>query len=110
MPCECEGKPHRRWCWIYQHNEFLSSLKDPAILFLIQVINYAVVCVSYRSLAQANMLVTVSIDFGYGWMQFYIIQRIAKSPHNFLGALGYAAGGAVGTWLGILISLKVLGR
>lgn len=94
----------------YEQPDSLNRLREPAILFGIQVVQYSVVCFSYRALAQANIPVTVGIDLLYAALQFAPIQRVASAAKGWLSQSSYALGSAAGTWLGIVISLRVLGK
>ena len=79
-------------------------------LFVLQLIQYAVVSVAYRALAQANTRVCVSIDFFYALLSYAILRRVATAPETWVNQLSYAAGGATGSALGIWLSLSLLGR
>jgi uncharacterized protein YebE (UPF0316 family) len=85
-------------------------MRESAVLFLIQVVQYSVVCFSYRTLAQAQISLTVTVDLFYSLMQFLVIRRISQSSTKMLAAIAYALGSAVGTYIGIVVSLKVLGK
>lgn len=89
----------------------LTRLREPAILFGIQAVLYAVVIFSWRSVASANVLASVTTDYIYALLGFIAVQRIAACDRsNWLARHAYAAGSAAGTWLGIVISLRVLGK
>lgn len=87
-----------------------SLIRESAVLFIIQVIQYSVVCFSYRTLAQAQVGLSVSVDLFYSLMQYVVIRRIAQSSTKAVAAIAYALGSAAGTYIGIEVSLKVLGK
>lgn len=88
----------------------MARLRTAAILFSFQFVQYAIVCFSYRALSQANTPVCASIDFVYALMQYAVFRKIAESGEHWTDYLAYAAGSACGTILGIVVSLKVLGK
>lgn len=80
--------------------------------FLLQFWTYSVSCISWRSVAQANIPASVLIDSVYGAAQFWIIRKIAKTndDDNVVAFLGYTVGGALGTVVGIKMSILLLGE
>lgn len=86
-------------------------MKNAAQLFLIQALLYSVVVFSWRAVATANIAASVLTDFGYALLTFTAIKRIADSDRKSkLSQVGYALGSAAGTWVGIVVSLKVFGK
>ena len=86
------------------------SSRDAATLFLLQFVQYCVVCVSYRALAQANTTVCVGVDFVYAALQFGVLRKVHQCGDHWTAWLAYALGSAAGTISGIVVSLKILGH
>lgn len=86
----------------------ISKWKDSFILFIIQLVNYALLVINFRAVAQANYLWSALTDFTIASFSFFVIKKIAKSEDSFHLWLGYAMGGLVGSVVGIWISLWTL--
>jgi hypothetical protein len=86
-------------------------VKDALKLFAVQVLLYSIVVFSWRAVATANIAVSVITDYGYALLGFVAVQKIADSDRSsWLAKHAYAAGSALGTWIGIVVSLRVLGK
>lgn len=75
-----------------------------AILFTTQVFMYGLITYNYRMIAQARVAESLLSDFIIGAVNFALIRKIASSGDQVIPWAGYAFGGVVGTYLGILIS------
>jgi hypothetical protein len=83
-------------------------LRDALILFILQVVNYSLLVINYRAVAQAHYFWTGVSDFVLASFSFFVIKKVASSDNTFHGWLGYALGGLVGSLVGIWISLQML--
>jgi hypothetical protein len=84
------------------------KIKDALILFIIQIANYGLLVINYRSVAQAHYFWSAISDFACATFSFFVIKKIATSDNTFHGWLGYSLGGVVGSVLGIWISKLML--
>jgi hypothetical protein len=84
------------------------QLKDATILFFLQLINYTLLVVNYRAVAQAHYFWSAVSDFVIASFSFFVIKKIATSDNTFHGWLGYALGGLFGSILGIWLSKIML--
>jgi hypothetical protein len=80
------------------------KIKEAAILFLIQIASYSLLCVNYRAIAQTQYHLAALTDFTLASMSFFIIRKIARSEDAFHQWLGYVMGSVAGSYLGIYIS------
>ena len=71
-------------------------------LFLLQILNYGIICFSYRVLAENNKPATVLTDLVYSYMGFVIFKKIQASTNTRIEKIMYAIGSATGTLLGML--------
>jgi hypothetical protein len=85
-------------------------LKRAIRLCLLQILNYGLICFSYRLLAQGDELKTVATDVAYSILGFSILREVARGDDSFLSRAGYTIGSGIGTYLGIVISKMVTGR
>jgi len=79
-------------------------------MFLIQCLNYTLLVVNYRAVAQANYFWSALTDFTIASFSFFVIKKIAKSDDSLHLWLGYALGGLAGSILGIWVSLLIHGH
>jgi len=87
-----------------------TKIKDSLIMFLIQLVNYTLLVINYRAVAQANYIWAGILDFAIASFSFFIIKKIAKSEDSMHLWLGYSFGGLAGSWLGIYLSLIIHGH
>jgi hypothetical protein len=85
-------------------------VKDFCLLFLMQTCAYAMVTFSFRAVAMARYTESVVVDVLYSSMMFWVIRRVAKSDDTKSGWIGYTAGSAFGTVVGIWSSKLILGN
>lgn len=83
---------------------------DAAIMFGIQTLNYGMMVVNYRAVAQANYFWSALSDFLLATFSFFVIKKIAKSDDSWHLWFGYAMGGVAGSLLGIEVSLLIHGH
>ncbi len=81
-----------------------------SLLFFTQVINYGLIVVNYRAVAQASYFWSGISDFVLASFSFFIIKKIAKSEDSWHLWFGYALGGLVGSLIGIYLSLLIHGK
>jgi hypothetical protein len=85
---------------------------DALLLGVMQFLTYGICTISWRAVAQANIMVSVLTDTSLGSLQFFVIKKIAKE-HEDSGLIpwfGYTFGGVIGTVLGIYASVWWLGK
>lgn len=88
-----------------------TNIKNFLTLFGLQMWNYSVCTISWRSVAQANYVHSVMIDMVYGAAAFFIIKKVAnQDDKSYWGFAGYTLGGGIGTVVGIWISKQLLGQ
>lgn len=85
-------------------------MKRGVRLCLLQILNYGLICFSYRVLAQGNATLTVTTDVVYSVLSFSILREVAKGDDSFLSRAGFTIGSGIGTYLGIVISKMVTGK
>lgn len=85
-----------------------TKLREFAIFFGIQFLNYGLLCVSYRAIDKANYAILGTVDFTIASLNFFVIRKIAKSEESVAQWAGYAAGGVVGSLLGTWASINLL--
>lgn len=84
-----------------------NKIKEALILFFIQIINYGLLCVNFRAVAQTQYNLSAVTDFTLATMSFFIIRKISKNDDTFHQWLGYALGGVAGSYSGIYISTLI---
>ena len=73
--------------------------------FFIQMINYGLLCVSYRAISLTNYWILGSVDFLIASLNFFVIKKIANEEENSTWQwFGYASGGVIGSILGTYLS------
>lgn len=85
------------------------KIKEFSIMFIIQVVSYGLLCINYRSVAQAHYLWASLSDFAIATLGYFVIKRLATSDETLHQWLGYALGGVVGSLFGIWLSTVILG-
>jgi hypothetical protein len=81
-------------------------MKDFALFFIIQFVQYFLITVNYRAVAKAYYVWTFASDLAIAANTFFIIKRIGESKGH-AAFMGYTLGGAFGSLLAIYIT-KVL--
>ena len=83
--------------------------KDFLTLFILQSLNFAVICINYRAVAQADIPLAVITDMVWALLNYILIKKVAtsNSPYKFMG---YLLGSALGSSLGIIVSKLFLGQ
>lgn len=81
-------------------------------LGLIQFLNWGICTISWRSVAQANIRLSIITDTTLGTLQFFVFKKMldGKNDNSFILWLGYTVGGVLGTIVGIYSSLYFLGK
>jgi len=88
----------------------MKKYQDAFLLFIIQSVNYSLLVINYRAVAQANYFWSAITDFTIASFSFFVIKKIAKSDDSFHLWLGYSLGGLAGSIIGIWISLMIHGH
>ena len=83
------------------------KLKEAAILYLIQICSYGLLCINFRAVAQTQYHLAAITDFAIASMSFFIIRKIARSEDAIHQWLGYVAGSVTGSYLGIYLSTLI---
>ena len=83
------------------------KLKEAALLFIIQICSYSLLCINFRAVAQTQYNLAALTDFTLASMSFFIIRKIARSEDALHQWLGYVAGSVAGSYLGIYISTQL---
>jgi hypothetical protein len=91
-------------------NNTKENWKTFVILMLCQFTGYFLVTINFRSISQANILVSESTDAINASLGYFVIKKIAKDDSHIMGWLGYLTGSLLGTYVGIKYSLIILGK
>jgi len=83
----------------------LVKLKEASLLFVIQVFTYAVFCVNFRAVSDAQYHTAAISDFILASTSFFVIRKIAHGQDHIHQWAGYALGGVAGSYLGIWLSI-----
>lgn len=86
----------------------MKKLKEASTLFIIQVVLYGLLCINYRSVADAHYNLAAVSDFTIASLNFFVIRKIAKSDDTLHQWIGYILGSVVGSYLGIWLSIKLV--
>jgi positive regulator of sigma E activity len=86
-----------------------NDIKDALILFFAQMLSFAIITINYRAVAQASYLWSALTDILVAGLSYFVIRRIAKSKDSVCQWFGFTIGSAIGTIIGIYISLLILG-
>jgi hypothetical protein len=82
-----------------------SKLKEAAILGIIQIVLYSILCINFRAVANAHYHEAALTDFLVASMNFFIIKKIAQSTDALHQWIGYVTGSVIGSYLGIYLSV-----
>jgi len=86
-----------------------NDIKDALVLFFAQMLSFAIITINYRAVAQASYLWSALTDILVAGLSYFVIRRIAKSKDSVCQWFGFTIGSAIGTIIGIYISLLILG-
>jgi hypothetical protein len=77
-----------------------------------QFFNWGLCTISWRAVAQANVLAAIITDTTLASLTFFVIKKMmkGKDEDTFIQWIGYTAGGVLGTVTGIYSSLFFLGK
>lgn len=81
------------------------KLKEAAILGIIQIVLYSILCINFRAVAQAHYHEAALTDFLVASMNFFVIRKIAQSTDALHQWVGYVTGSVIGSYAGIYISV-----
>ena len=85
------------------------DIQDAFILFVAQMLSFAVISINYRAVAQASYIWSVLTDIVIASLSYFVVRRIAKSENSVCQWAGFAIGSAIGTIIGIWLSKIILG-
>jgi hypothetical protein len=79
---------------------------------LCQIVSYCLITINFRAVAQANIPISLFTDGLNSSLVYFVIRKIAKEDNTaqFVGWLGYLTGSLIGTYLGIILSVKWAGQ
>jgi len=88
------------------------QLKDSLELAVMQFFNWGICTISWRAVAQANIMAAIITDTTLATLTFFLFKKIAdqQKDHLFIPWLGYTIGGVLGTISGIYTSLWWFGK
>jgi hypothetical protein len=81
------------------------KLKEAALLFIIQLFLYGLLCINYRAVALAHYHEAAISDFTIASMNFFVIRKIAKGEDALHQWIGYVLGSVAGSYIGIYLSI-----
>jgi hypothetical protein len=77
-------------------------------LFFAQVLNYGILTINFRAVAQGHMKTMVITDGMCATLMFFLIKRISEAAGDaIIPWMGYTLGGMVGSVVGMYISKKL---
>jgi hypothetical protein len=82
-----------------------SKLKEAAMLGIIQIVLYSILCINFRAVANAHYHEAALTDFLVASMNFFIIRKIAQSTDALHQWIGYVTGSVIGSYVGIYLSV-----
>ena len=85
------------------------DIQDAFILFGAQMLSFAIITINYRAVAQASYIWSVATDLIIASLSYFVVRKIAKSKESVCQWAGFAIGSAIGTVIGIWLSLHILG-
>ncbi len=85
----------------------MKKFKEAAILAVIQIVLYSLLCINYRSIALTHYHEAALSDFLIASMNFFVIKKIATSNDTFYQWLGYVVGSVIGAYVGIYVSVLI---
>ena len=82
--------------------------REALIIAAAQAVLFAILCVNFRAIAEADYAVALISDALVASMQFFVIRRISQGDEHFHRFGGYVIGSVLGSWVGIWISKSYL--
>jgi hypothetical protein len=89
------------------------SIKSALQLGLMQYLNWGICTISWRAVAQANIMASVITDTTLATLNFFVIRNMVKNAddtNSFIPWMFYTVGGVLGTISGVYASLYLLGK
>jgi len=87
-----------------------AKVKSFLTLLGCQFVSYSLVTVNFRAVAQANILTALLTDLVFASLNYFVITKIAKDESKLPGFLGFVIGSLLGTYVGILVSVRLSGH
>jgi len=78
-------------------------MKQPAVIFVAQALNHLIWYASMRAAVARNVGVTVVLDALYAVLLLTVLKKMETS--NWVGWAALLCGGAVGTYLGLTVTV-----
>lgn len=88
----------------------MKKIYEALVLFIVEFLNYCVICINMRGIAEGNYGLTIITDFTIASLNFFVIKRIADGTDTIHQWLGFSIGAATGSVAGIYISKLILGH
>jgi hypothetical protein len=85
------------------------AVQQFALFFLIQFVNYGLICLNTRAIANVWIGTLVASDMAIAGLNFKVIKKIADSESR-AALLGYTIGGACGSVVSVLLSKRIFGQ
>lgn len=85
------------------------DIKDAFILFFAQMLSFAIITINYRAVAQASYIWSILTDLIVAGLSYFVVRKIAKSKDSICQWFGFTLGSAIGTCIGIWLSIMILG-
>ena len=85
-----------------------TEYREALIIASAQTVLFAILCVNFRAIAEADYATALISDALVAAMQFFIIRRITQGDEQTHRFAGYVIGSVLGSWLGIWISKTYL--
>ena len=86
-----------------------NDIRDSFILFFAQMLSFAIITINYRAVAQASYAWSALTDLIVAGLSYFVVKKIAKSENTICQWVGFAVGSAIGTIVGIWLSIHILG-
>lgn len=81
-------------------------MTTPLVLFVINTLNYLLLVLNYRAVAQGSITRTAITDALIAAAGFTLIGQVASAPRSIEGHVAYVLGGVVGSVLALLLSRR----
>jgi hypothetical protein len=81
-------------------------------LGVMQFFSWGISTISWRAVAQANIMASVITDTSLATLNFFVIKKMMKNKdeETLLAWFGYTVGGVLGTIVGVYSSIYLLGK
>lgn len=84
----------------------MTDLKLAVVLFAVQCVQYFMLTINFRAIAQGRYIWMASTDLLIAGFGFFVIKKVAESNSN-AAWVGYTLGGMVGSIIALWVTKKV---